>query len=284
MATRREIFQQLQRAVEECYPTEEARQIAEMITTKLGGISRNDLLIEPNIPLEINNIDTICSELRLWRPVQYIIGRAEFQDMELEVNEGVLIPRPETEELVEWIASDMPTARRVLDVCTGSGCIAIALARRITGAMVSAIDISNEALAIAHRNAMRYAPSVEFFEADALADFSHITGGKFDVIVSNPPYIPETDKTLMRPNVTRYEPDIALFVPDDDPLRFYRAIARQAHTMLSPDGRLYFEIYESLAEEMKRMLKGEGYGEITVREDFRGKPRMICAKVNLIAR
>lgn len=284
MATRREIFQQLCLAAEECYPRKEARQIAEMVITTLGGISRNDLLIEPNVALEINDIERICRELRAWRPVQYIVGRADFADMELEVAEGVLIPRPETEELVEWVAGDMSDARRVLDVCTGSGCIALALARKIEGCDVCGVDISLTALAIARRNGDRYAPRVKFIEADALADFSRSVGGEYDVIVSNPPYIPKQDMSLMRPNVTQYEPEMALFVPDNDPLVFYRAIARTARRMLTPQGRLYFEIYESLAEDMQQMLAVEGYMDITIREDFRGKPRMLCAKVNSIAR
>lgn len=284
MATRREIFQQLCLAAEECYPREEARQIAEMVITSLGGISRNDLLVEPNVVLEIKDIERICRELRAWRPVQYIVGRADFADMALEVAEGVLIPRPETEELVEWIAGDMPDARRLLDVCTGSGCIALALARRIEGCDVYGVDISSTALAIARRNGERYAPHVSFIEADALADFSQSVGGEFDVIVSNPPYIPERDMLLMRPNVTQYEPEMALFVPDNDPLVFYRSIARTARMMLTSSGRLYFEIYESLAKDMQQMLAAEGYTDITIREDFRGKPRMICAKVNLIER
>lgn len=284
MATRREIFQQLCFAAEECYPREEARQIAEMVITTLGGISRNDLLIEPNVTLEINDIERICRELRAWRPVQYIVGRADFADMELEVAEGVLIPRPETEELVEWVAGDMSDARCVLDVCTGSGCIALALARKIEGCDVCGVDISLTALAIARRNGDRYAPRVKFIEADALADFSRSVGGEYDVIVSNPPYIPKQDMSLMRPNVTQYEPEMALFVPDNDPLVFYRSIARTARRMLTPQGRLYFEIYESLAEDMQQMLAVDGYVDITIREDFRGKPRMLCAKVNSIAR
>lgn len=255
----------------------EARQIAEMILLQRGGISRGDLLVEPNAPLDIPDIDTILSELRSWRPVQYILGSAYFADMDLEVKEGVLIPRPETEELVEWIVSNMSNARRILDVCTGSGCIALALARSIPNSEVWGLDISPEALAIARRNGARYAPEVRFREADALTDFSTAVEGMFDIIVSNPPYIPEADRALMRPNVTNYEPDIALFVPDGDPLLFYRAIARTARKMLTANGCLYFEIYEMLAEEMSTMLAMEGYDSI-LRDDFRGKPRMICAR------
>ena len=285
MATRREIFLQLVAVATECYPEVEARQIAEMILLAKGNITRNDLLIEPNKELEITDLETIFDELRAWRPVQYIVGKAEFADMELTVREGVLIPRPETEELVDWVAREASAGAHILDVCAGSGCIALALKRMIKESAVWAMDISHEALAIARENGAAYAPEVVFVEGDALSDFSaHFEGVKFDAIVSNPPYIPDSDSALMRPNVTEHEPHIALFVKDSDPLVFYRAIARTGHKMLKAEGRLYFEIYESLVEEMRAMLEAEGYTDIVVREDFRGKPRMICARVSSIAR
>ena len=269
----------------ECYPDVEARQIAEMILLAKGGISRNDLLIEPNVELEITDLETVFDELRSWRPVQYIVGKADFADMELTVREGVLIPRPETEELVDWVAREAKEGAHILDVCTGSGCIAIALKRMVKSSEVWAMDISEDALAIARENGAEYAPDVRFVEGDALADFStHFEGVAFDAIVSNPPYIPDSDRALMRPNVLEHEPDLALFVEDSDPLIFYRAIAQTGRKMLKPDGCLYFEIYESLVEEMVAMLEREGYTDIVVREDFRGKPRMICARVSSIAR
>ena len=276
---------QLVDVASECYPDVEARQIAEMIILAKGRISRNDLLIEPNVELKIPEFETICDELRSWRPVQYIVGKADFADMELTVREGVLIPRPETEELVDWVAREAMEGARILDVCTGSGCIAIALRRMVPSSEVWAMDISPEALAIARENGAEYAPEVRFVEGDALVDFSaQFKGVMFDAIVSNPPYIPESDRALMRPNVTEHEPDIALFVEDSDPLIFYRAIAQTGRKMLNADGHLYFEIYESLVEQMVAMLEREGYTEVTVKEDFRGKPRMICARVSSIAR
>jgi release factor glutamine methyltransferase len=278
MATRREIFLQLRDVASELYGEDEGRQIAEMIVLAKGGISRNELLIEPNKELEINDIDRIIAELREWRPVQYIIGVASFDDMDLEVSEGVLIPRPETEELVEWVTSEAPHGAKIVDVCTGSGCIAIALSRRVTKSRVWGIDISSEALAIARRNAEKYASDVELKEGDALGDFNQLVDAEIDVVVSNPPYIPMSDNKFMRRNVTDHEPQIALFVEDDDPLLFYRSIARTAHRMLGDGGKLYFEIYENFARAMEDMLKTEGYDNIVVREDFRGKPRMICAE------
>ena len=280
MATRREIFLQLRDISSELYGEEEGRQIAEMIVLAKGAITRNEFLIEPNKELEIKDIDTIIAQLRKWRPVQYIIGVASFDDMDLEVGEGVLIPRPETEELVEWIASEARQNAMIVDVCTGSGCIAIALRRRLSGSRVWGIDISKEALNIARRNAQKFAPSVEFMDGDALGDFSQLVDGKVDVVVSNPPYIPISHRELMRPNVTEHEPSIALFVDDNDPLLFYRSIARRARTMLRKGGKLYFEIYENFADEMVDMLSVEGYSNIVVREDFRGKQRMVCAENN----
>lgn len=280
MATRREIFLQLRDIASELYGEEEGRQIAEMIVLAKGAITRNELLIEADKELEIKDIDAIIAQLREWRPVQYIIGVASFDDMDLEVGEGVLIPRPETEELVEWIASEAQQSAKIVDVCTGSGCIAIALRRRLSNSRVWGIDISKEALNIARRNAQKFAPSVEFIEGDALGDFSQCVDGKVDVVVSNPPYIPISHRELMRPNVTEHEPSIALFVDDNDPLLFYCLIARRARTMLHKGGKLYFEIYENFADEMRVMLSSEGYSNIVVREDFRGKQRMVCAENN----
>lgn len=283
MATRREIFRALTEAGTELYGEAEARQIAEMVLESRG-VSRNMLLVEPNEELQFPDLDSVINDIRAWRPVQYIIGTAEFAGMDFEVSDAVLIPRPETEELVDWVASEVSDSASILDVGTGSGCIAIALSRAVNGSSVWALDISAEALAVARRNGAKYAPDVRFVEGDALSDFSALFAEKFDVVVSNPPYIPDSDSRLMRRNVTDYEPYTALFVPDNDPLLFYRSIARTALKMLKAEGKLYFEIYESLADEMQRMLHDEGYEEIVVREDFRGKPRMICAKLSLTMR
>lgn len=283
MATRREIFRALTEAGAELYGEAEARQIAEMVLESRG-VSRNQLLVEPNEPLEFPDLDLVINDIRAWRPVQYIIGSTEFAGLDFGVSDAVLIPRPETEELVDWVTTEVGNEATILDVGTGSGCIAIALARAVKGSSVWALDISPEALAVARRNGAKYAPNVQFVEGDALSDFSVLFPEKFDAVVSNPPYIPDSDIALMRRNVTDYEPHTALFVPDNDPLLFYRSIARTARTMLKSEGKLYFEIYESLAEEMQTMLRSEGYDEIIVREDFRGKPRMICAKVSSTTR
>lgn len=279
MATRREILTELCRVAGELYGEAEGRQIAEMILLSRGNFSRNSLIVEPNLPLEISDLEQIKQDIASWRPVQYILGYADFCGMQLEVNPAVLIPRPETEELVEWVGSESAEGARILDVGTGSGAIAISLARLLKGSRVWALDISAEALSVARRNGQLYAPNVEFVQGDALADFSGVVAESLDVVVSNPPYIPLSDKVLMRPNVVEYEPQLALFVSDDDPLIFYRSIARTARKMLCEGGKLYYEIYEALADEMELMLRSEGYKSIRLREDFRGKPRMICAEV-----
>lgn len=277
MATRREIYNQLYSVASELYDEGEARQIAEMLLLAKGNISRNDLIIEPNREISIEDLDAIIAELRNWRPVQYIIGHADFRDMELTVREGVLIPRPETEELVEWITYNSPKGATILDIGTGSGAIAIALSREVESSHVWAMDISQDALAIARENGMHHAPNVIFVEGDALADFDTLFNEQFDVVVSNPPYIPQSDEVRMRKNILDFEPSTALFVPDNDPLLFYRSIVRTSKKILKRGGKLYFEIYELLASEMIAMLTDEGYSDITLREDFRGKPRMICA-------
>lgn len=278
MSTRREIFDTLCRAATPLYGEAEARSIAEMILLTKCAISRSALIVDPQAEAHIENLDSIVEDISRWRPVQYILGEASFDDMELEVSEGVLVPRPETEELVAWIAEDTACGAHIVDVCTGSGAIAIALARRIKDSKVVGIDLSSEALTIARRNAERYAPEVAIIEGDALSQFTIGDIAEADVVVSNPPYIPESDRVAMRPNVTDFEPSMALFVPDNDPLCFYRAIARRSKELLRVGGRLYFEIYETLAAEMCELLVAEGYSEITLREDFRGKPRMICAR------
>lgn len=281
MATRRQTLLRIAEAITELYGEIEARQIAEMVVLECGGIGRNELLVEPNKELEISDLDRIIGELCKWRPVQYVIGRADFDGLSLEVAEGVLIPRPETEELVEWIASECQEDALILDVGTGSGCIAIALGCRLAKSRVWALDISSEALNIARRNGEKYAPKVEFLQGDALADFSTLVAEKLDVVVSNPPYIPQSDEPAMRRNVTDYEPATALFVEDSDPLIFYRSIARNARKMLRPGGKLFYEIYELYADDMVAMLSAEGYVDIVVHEDFRAKPRMICATMSL---
>ena len=225
---------------------------------------------------EIEGLKSLIDELQSGRPVQYVLGRAEFCDSVFEVEEGVLIPRPETEELVYRIAETAKCGARILDIGTGSGAIAISLAKLVKEAEVVAVDISTEALIIAKRNAKRLGVKVEFVEADALSDLSHL--GEFDIIVSNPPYIPQSDIVDMRKNVVDFEPHLALFVPDNDILKFYVATAENAQRMLREEGSLWFEIYEKAGADMVAMLREKGFQRNELIADANLKPRMVWSR------
>ena len=284
----KKLIEEIGLSLNNIYKNEELSAITRAICCDLLGISTTTYYIKEKVILTTEQklrFDEIIRRLQQGEPLQYLEGKAPFCGMDFVVRPGILIPRPETEELAMLVVNAAEPGDKILDLCTGSGCIAIALKRMVQNSDVWAMDLSREALAIARENGAEYAPDVHFVEGDALVDFSGLFGDvKFDAIVSNPPYIPDSDRSLMRPNVTEHEPDMALFVEDGDPLVFYRAIARCGRKMLNVDGRLYFEIYELLVEEMMSMLEAEGYADIVVKEDFRGKPRMICARVNSIER
>lgn len=263
------------------YPEREASQIARMILEEILGVSRTELLLHGDAECTLELMDEICEELRAGRPIQYIIGEADFCDFRLKVREGCLIPRGESEELVRWIASEAKGAKgapRILDIGVGSGALSIALSRTIAGSQVVGVDISDEAIEIARENCEHLAPGVTIKKGDALQGVEKSVEGEFDIILSNPPYIPKSECSQMRINVTEHEPHLALFVPDDDPLIFYRSIARSAQRLLRTGGKLYFEIHEIFATEMEQMLRAEGYTTIRHKRDINDKPRMICAQ------
>lgn len=262
--------------IESIYGLHEAESIARMVICEELSYTLSQLVVHYDEECEIADIERIIKELRDGRPVQYVLGKAEFCEELFEVKEGVLIPRPETEELVYHIVEQAERGARILDIGTGSGAIAIMVAKLVKEAKVVAIDISAEALAIAERNAKRLGADVEFREADALGDLSHL--GEFDIIVSNPPYIPQSDIVDMRKNVVDYEPHTALFVPDDDILRFYRATAENAQKMLSNEGSLWFEIYEKAGEQICSMLREKGFTRNELIEDANLKPRMVWSR------
>lgn len=255
--------------------------IARMVAAESEGVDICKYLTEPNIPVEIEHLEDIAGQLSQGRPVQYILGHTEFCGIDFCVSEGVLIPRPETEELVAWAAECAKSISQphILDLCTGSGCIAIALAKMVKDSRVMGIDLSDDALAIADKNNIMTAAGVRFLKADVLQEIPQLQEERFHIIVSNPPYIPISERAAMRPNVIDYEPHMALFVDDDNPLVFYRAIARKAKRALHDRGFLLVEVHELLAQQSADMLREEGFTDIVIRNDCFDKPRMICCQL-----
>jgi release factor glutamine methyltransferase len=260
------------------YPESEipgfTRIIIEHITKKSY---HQALLAETDfLPDQQQQIDSIIERLKKYEPIQYILGETEFFGLPFRVNGNVLIPRPETEELVELILeeNDLP-AFHVLDIGTGSGAIAVALAKHMKSADVSAWDISHKALDIAALNSKINSVTVSFRQVDVLSGYPQ--DKKFDIIVSNPPYVLENEKKSMEQNVLDYEPHVALFVPDDDPLLFYERIAGIAKELLNAGGKLYFEINQAKGEEVADMLTEKGFPDVAIFQDLSKKDRMVRA-------
>lgn len=237
-------------------------------------ISQDVTLTESELLLFIYAV----KDLNKNKPIQYILGHATFCDWEFEVNQNTLIPRPETEELVHWICEtiEQNDCQTLLDIGTGSGCIPIATQLYQPQISVTSIDISEEALSMARKNADRLNAKVDFLQMDALSPFSDEFQQSFDIIVSNPPYVTESDKQEMHANVLDFEPHLALFVSNESPLIFYQNIIQQAQKLLNKNGFLFFEINEAYGQELLELLKE--WNNVALREDFLGKPRMIRAQ------
>ncbi|WP_418424824.1 peptide chain release factor N(5)-glutamine methyltransferase [Alistipes sp.] len=278
--TRRETVDRLTACLVPLYGEREARAIARSAVAELAGIPLSALLTDPGAELAVEGLAEAEAQLAAGKPLQYVVGHTEFYGRRFAVREGVLIPRPETEELVDRMVRSERGARRLLDVGTGSGCIAASLALALPEAEVYAADISDAALTVAAENFQQLDAKVTLRKADALNGLETVFPKRFDAIVSNPPYVPESDRAAMHPNVRDHEPAVALFVPDGDRIRFYRAIAQAGRRMLAPGGRLWFEIYEHAADEVVRMLGGEGYTDTEVFRDLFDKPRMVCSRLN----
>lgn len=260
------------------YDSMEAESFFTITLEELKGWKRVDLALHPDAVLssdEIAKWNGILALLEEQKPIQYILGKAHFYGLEFEVNENTLIPRPETEELVEWIISENEHKGKtaILDIGTGSGCIAISLAKNLPDASVSAIDVSEQALVVAKRNANRNETNVSFIIQNILA--AETLPQTFDIIVSNPPYVRNLEKVEIKENVLQYEPHLALFVEDNDALLFYRKIALLAKENLASNGKLYFEINQYLGIEMIEMLENFGYRDIVLKKDIYGNDRMI---------
>ena len=274
------IVNEIRNALREHYPDSEALALAKMLLVEAFGFSTLELYGGKDKEISGKRLDVLnemIARLKKNEPIQYVIGMEVFCGWTFEVNENVLIPRPETQELVRWIEADWKSDApcRILDVGTGSGCIAISLSKLLEGAEVEAWDISEGALRVARRNADRNEAQVLFRRVDVLKVCTEDC--RYDVIVSNPPYITESEKQDMEANVLDWEPYTALFVPDADPLLFYRRIAELGVSMLNEGGALYFEINRAYGEETVRMLEGLGYKQIELRKDNWGNDRMIKA-------
>lgn len=273
-------YEDLWKPLEEQYGASEAKAIARLVLEQRFHLSLADILCGKMALLSDSDmqwLQTAAARLQQGEPVQYVLGEALFCGRSFHVEPGVLIPRPETEELCRWIAACEPSARSILDIGTGSGCIACTLAAELPAAEVTAWDISAEALSIAEENAKRTHVHVSFERQDVLHMPASDTLQQFDVIVSNPPYVCMKERETMDAHVLDYEPHVALFVPDDDPLLFYRSIAIYAASALNPTGALYFEINPLYATELKTTLQDAGFRDIIIRKDFLDKQRFIRA-------
>jgi release factor glutamine methyltransferase len=270
-----------------------------ILTEYLHNLKRIDVSLNPDFEVSESDLEkwnSIISELKTEKPIQYITGEAWFYGLRFEVNENTLIPRPETEELVEWIISEIPNFKipnsksknlTILDIGTGSGCIPISLKKEIPNAEVFTIDVSEKAIETAKKNALDNDADVHFIhqnilELESLEKLQTINSKlptKLDIIVSNPPYVRNLEKQEIKKNVLDYEPHLALFVEDTDALLFYRKIAQLALTSLTPNGKLFFEINQYLRKETVELLESLGFKNIELRKDFVGNDRMICCNI-----
>lgn len=280
-----EAWQWLLRSLQDVYPEKELKAIAREVFLHLFKMGPAERVMGQQLPFSESQGEMLASvvhQLKRQKPLQYLTGIAHFCDLEFKVNEKVLIPRPETEELVHWILDSVvekfgnkQAGIRLLDVGTGSGCIPVSLARTLPNAAIQACDVSEEALEVASHNALKYNVKVDFFPCDILR--GDPSPDPLDVVVSNPPYVMEKEKRLMQPNVLDHEPHSALFVPDDDPLIFYRTIASKAFQWLNPGGFIFFEINENLGDETADCLSQAGYLNIILKKDLNGRDRMLRA-------
>ena len=278
-------YQEFWQSLTPLYDAGEAQAIVRTVLDVEYGMTLTDIICGKVNELssdEERNLEEIITRLQNGEPVQYVLGEADFAGRTFHVEPGVLIPRPETAELCQWIEEEVSSLKaderkQILDICTGSGCIAITLGLTIPNSEVTGWDISEDALRIAQGNVeMLKAGNVRIEYQDAL--MLPKAAEAADIIVSNPPYICEKEKADMEKNVLEHEPSIALFVPDEDPLKFYRAIAEYASSALKPEGALYFEINPIYEKETREMLQSLGFKDIETKEDAFGKKRMMKAK------
>lgn len=269
----------IKNTLQSLYTDIELKNITMALCTDVLNISRNDVYLRKDINLssvDMQKLESAVARLAQSEPIQYVVGKAFFYDSYFNVKPGVLIPRPETEELVELILRENKGSYRLLDIGTGSGCIAISIAKNNKLSNVEAWDISDDALSISSNNAKELGVDVTFNKRDVLS--FKPKNEQFDIIVSNPPYIRYVEQEVMEKNVLDWEPQLALFVPNDDPLLFYRRIATLGLDMLFPQGKLYFEINQAFGAETAKMLTDMGYSDVQVLKDLYGNDRIVNAR------
>ena len=282
MATVQDVQQLIRQKIHDAYPEPEAGAIAQLVLEHVLQKSRLQLSLQGKEQVtEEQEAQVLEAIVRLQQeePVQYVLGVAHFYGLDLQVDERVLIPRPETEELVELVLKEHKGQQglQVLDICTGSGCIPLALVANLTAAKAYGLEVSAGALEVAKDNAEKYKLPVEWLQQDVFKPVQDIAPGSLDIITSNPPYVLEEEKQLMRPNVLQYEPHLALFVPDTDALKYYRRITAVAKELLKEKGKLYFEINERYGQEVRELLLEAGFTEAAVVQDLFGKNRIVRA-------
>lgn len=265
------------------YDAVEAESFFYLILEFKKKMKRIDLALQPDSILTQDQLaewDFLLRQLLQEVPIQYLLGRTHFYGLEFEVDHNVLIPRPETEELVDWIVSDSKIQRskdfKIIDIGTGSGCIAISLSKNISQAQVAAIDVSEKAIELAKKNALLNGVEVTFILQNILE--TEDLNMQFDIMVSNPPYVRNLEKAEIKRNVLEHEPHLALFIEDHDALLFYRKIAALAQKNLKDNGKLYFEINQYLGKETVALLEDLGFEDITLRKDIYGNDRMVCGR------
>lgn len=266
------------------FPQREADQLMRILLEDLFNIDLKRQLMEPDLRLDewqYHQLDEAVKRLLAGEPVQYVTGVARFGDILIKVSPAVLIPRPETEEMVQKICASLPKEKpmRIWDIGTGSGCIAIALAKYFVNAEVIGFDVSEDALQIAKENAESNCANVAFVQDDVLNPKSDFFHQPVDLVLSNPPYVCESERAAMEKNVLDWEPENALFVPDDDPLRFYHQILRLVKSQLTLGGQVWFEINERMGEKMLQLCNEMGFAEAEIMLDFAGKPRFCLSRI-----
>lgn len=276
--TQRQLFDEVGLVLNQFFTSGEVNSLRRMLLEHVLKIPYYHVHLTPNAqvsPSLSKNILDMTGQLVRGVPIQYLLGETTFMELNLTVNPSVLIPRPETEELVRWVIADCHLPKpKILDIGTGSGCIAIALAQNIPDSTLTAVDISPDALKVARHNAKIYSAAICFVEADILSG-SLIPNAPFDIVVSNPPYVRSSERRFMHKNVLDHEPPLALFVSDYNPLQFYKAIVSKSSKLIKQGGRLFLEINEEFGNQMVELLEANHFGKVTLRKDINERYRMI---------